>query len=52
MTGHLQNLTSDSLDPSSDDSCESNYSLAFYSGLFAFGGWYAYSLIEQYEQET
>lgn len=40
MTGHLQNLTSDSVDLTSHASCRQNYSLAFYSGLFAFGGWY------------
>ncbi|CAG2111197.1 unnamed protein product [Medioppia subpectinata] len=34
-----QNITSDALDPTSHKTCHLSYSSAFYSGLFAFGGW-------------
>lgn len=39
LTDYTENLTSDSLEASANDACSKSYSLSFYSGLFAFGGW-------------
>ncbi|XP_054165033.1 Y+L amino acid transporter 2-like [Oppia nitens] len=39
IQGDYKNITSTSLDPKSHKTCHQSYSSAFYSGLFAFGGW-------------